>query len=84
MAYKDLKFENIRKVFSGHWLGAGIGAIIGYFAFKYYGDNFTFAVTPLQTALTYVKVNQQSIIITSIIVALGAFIGAFIQARGRY
>ena len=82
--YKDLKFENVREVFKGHWLGAAIGGVLGYVIYKYFGSDITFAVTPLEKAVDFVKATDaKSVIIMAMIVALGAFIGAFIQARGR-
>lgn len=83
--YKDFRFENVRKVFSGHLLGAIIGGIIGYFAYSNFGQSITFAVTPLEKAVEFVKATDaKSMIIISIIIALSAFIGAFIQSRGKY
>lgn len=83
--YKDFKFENIRKVLKGHWVGAIMGGVLGYALYKYFGNNITFAVSPLEKAVDYVKATDaKSVIVISMIVALGMFLGAFIQARGRY
>ena len=84
---KDLKFENIRRVFKGHMLGAVIGGIIAYWAFIIYKTNPTFsafAVSPLERSLEFVNVDAESTTIMFLIIAAGVFIGAFLQARGRY
>lgn len=83
--YKDFKYENVREVFRGHLLGAAVGGIVGYLAYLNFGQSITFAVTPLEKAVEFVKATDaKSIIIVSMIVALSAFIGAFIQSRGKY
>lgn len=85
MAFEDFKFKNIRKVLKGHMLGAAIGGIAGYLLFKYHtGASNTFAIAPLESALTFVKAEPNAIVMTIILIGLGAFIGAFIQARGKY
>ena len=82
--FKDFKFENVRKVLRGHWMGALAGGVLGYFLYRNYQSSITFAITPLESALSFVQVQKESLITISLIVALGAFIGAFIQARGMY
>lgn len=85
--YKDFRFENVRRVFKGHLLGTAIGGVLAYWAFIIYNTNPTFtafAITPLERSLKFVDVDVTSTTIVLFIVAAGAFIGAFLQARGRY
>lgn len=87
--FKDFRFENVRRVFSGHWVGAVIGGIVAYWAFIIYNTSPTFAafaVTPLERSLEFLNVHADiaSTTVTLLIITTGAFIGAFIQARGRY
>ena len=85
--YKDFRFENVRRVFNGHLVGAIVGGIVAYWAFTIYNTNPTFsafAITPLERSLKFVDVDATSTTIMLLIIATGAFIGAFLQARGRY
>ena len=85
MALKQaLQLRNVRRILQGHWLGAVIGGIAGYLIYTNYQSTFTFAIAPLETALSFVKAEKDTLIITSLLVAIGAFLGAFIQSRGRY
>ena len=85
--FQDFKYPNVRKLFRGHLIGAFIGAVVAYWAFTIYNTNPTFAafaVTPLEKVLDFAKVEGQSIMIIALITGLGAFIGAYLQARGKY
>lgn len=81
---KALQLRNVRRLLVGHWLGAIIGGIAGYLIYTNYPSAFTFAIAPLETTLSFVKAEKDTLVITSLLVAIGAFIGAFIQSRGRY
>ena len=81
---KALQLRNVRNVLRGHWAGAIIGGIVGYLAYTSYKKTFTFAIAPLETTLSFINAEKDVIIIISLVVVIGAFIGAFIQAKGRY
>jgi len=85
--FQDFRYPNIRRLFKGHLLGAAVGAGIAYWAFTIYSTTPTFAafaVTPLEKVLDFAKVESQSVMIIALITGFGAFIGAFLQARGKY
>lgn len=85
--FQDFRYPNIRRLFRGHWVGAIIGAVIAYWAFTLYSTNptfATFAVIPLEKVLDFIKVEGTSVMMIALITGFGAFIGAYLQARGKY
>lgn len=85
--FQDFRYPNVIRLFRGHLVGAFIGAVLAYWAFTIYSTNPTFAafaVTPLEKVLEFTKAEGQSIMIIALITGFGAFLGAFLQAKGKY